>query len=163
MFATFKLFGGMLCFFANCLIMVKSGSIEDVIKDYIAVEIISNIDNLMAATVTGDDVVPEMSVYLTLDRFTKTDGELLEDYIFDILPAKKGAVVASTEDADKADKDEMQVIEASVDGNFEERLPWNQKCFYLMGMMLYRALAVFYCGYYYYFAPFTVNALIIYS
>ena len=41
LFASFKMLGGMLCFFANCLIMLKNTTIEDVIKDYIAVEIIS--------------------------------------------------------------------------------------------------------------------------
>lgn len=130
MFASFKLTGGMLCFFANCLIMLKSETIEDVIKDYIAVEIISNIDNLMAATVTGDDVVPEMAVYMTLDRYNKTDGELLEDYIFDILPeAKKRDVVKEEAPNGTLDKrttwKDMDVLEAVVDGNFEERFPWN--------------------------------------
>ena len=70
LFAIFKMTGGMLCFFANCLIMLRSATIEDVIKDYIAVEIIANIDNLMAATVSGDDIsiIQNMTVQLTLER-----------------------------------------------------------------------------------------------
>lgn len=89
MFASFKMIGGLLCFLVNCFIMIASGTIEDVIKDYIAVEIIATIDNLMANTVSGDDKVEGMTVYLTLERFQKKDGELLEDYIFDIMPVKK--------------------------------------------------------------------------
>ena len=53
MFAIFKMIGGMACFTANCLIMLRSDTIEDVIKDFIAVGIISTIDDLMANTVTG--------------------------------------------------------------------------------------------------------------
>jgi hypothetical protein len=89
MFASFKMIGGLLCFCVNCFIMIASSSIEDVIKDYIAVEIIANIDNLMANTVSGDDKVEGMTVYWTLERDQKKDGELLEDYIFDIMPVKK--------------------------------------------------------------------------
>lgn len=91
MFAFFKMMGGMMCFFANCLIMMRSESIEDVIKDFIAVEIISTIDNLMAATVIGQDVVTDMSVFGTVERYKKSDGVLVEDYVFDVMPvADKG-------------------------------------------------------------------------
>ena len=41
LFAFFKMIGGLLCFLANCLIMLSDNTIEDVIKDYIAVEIIA--------------------------------------------------------------------------------------------------------------------------
>lgn len=159
----------MLCFFANCLIMLKADNIEDVIKDYIAVEIISNIDNLMAATVTGDDIVPEMAVHMTLDRYNKKDGELLEDYVFDILPERREGETTGdqparkfTDDLDGVTQDEQQVIEAVIDGNFEERFLWNQKIYYMLGLMLYRVVAVLFTCYYY-FAPFTVNVLVIFS
>ena len=51
MFATFKLTGGILCFLVNIVVMLRSTSIEDVIKDFVAVEIISTIDDMMAATI----------------------------------------------------------------------------------------------------------------
>ena len=55
MFAVMKMLGGLLCYFANICIIMRSESIEDIVKDYIAVEIISNIDNIMAQTIIGDE------------------------------------------------------------------------------------------------------------
>lgn len=50
MFAFMKLVTGMLCFLTNIVVMLRSTSIEDVVKDFVAVAIISTIDNMMAAT-----------------------------------------------------------------------------------------------------------------
>ena len=54
MFATCKLIGGMICVFANCMVMLTDDTIENVIKDFIAVGIIATIDDLMAGTVKND-------------------------------------------------------------------------------------------------------------
>ena len=50
LFAVFKLFGGILCLVTNVVILLRSGSIEDVVKDYVAVAIISSIDNMLGET-----------------------------------------------------------------------------------------------------------------
>lgn len=51
MFALFKLIGGLLCFATNIVIMLRSTSIEDVIKDFVAVETIALVDDYMYNTV----------------------------------------------------------------------------------------------------------------
>lgn len=51
-----KLFGGFLTEFINILVIVQSDTIEDVVKDFIAFGIISEIDNLLAASLRGYDV-----------------------------------------------------------------------------------------------------------
>jgi hypothetical protein len=172
MFAQFKILGGLMCFLANCLIMLRSETIEDVIKDFIAVEIISNVDNLMAYTVTGQDVIKNMTVFLTTERAEKSDGLLIEDYIFDVMPVvekdylKPSGVKSVKKSAKKLATTvvkEEQVEEAMADGNYEERFSCRQKCYYSQGLICYRFFAVIYTGIYYYFAPFTVTILIIYS
>ena len=61
-----KLYGGFLTEFINILVIVQSDSIEDVVKDFIAFGIISEIDNLLAASLRGYDVentIKEAEVY----------------------------------------------------------------------------------------------------
>lgn len=41
MFAFFKLLGGVFCFFANIFLCVYSDNIVDVVKDFVAVQVIS--------------------------------------------------------------------------------------------------------------------------
>lgn len=52
MFAYFKLCGGFFCFFTNAFLCVYSDNIADVVKDFVAVSIISQIDDLMVGTLT---------------------------------------------------------------------------------------------------------------
>ena len=52
--ALMKLIGGMLTEYISMVIIVQSTSIDDVIKDFIALEIIANIDNIIAETVSEE-------------------------------------------------------------------------------------------------------------
>lgn len=54
LFAAFKGMGGTLCIVANLVILLRSTSIEDVVKDFVAVQIISTVDDVMASTVNND-------------------------------------------------------------------------------------------------------------
>ena len=61
-----KLYGGFFTEFINILVIVQSDTIEDVVKDFIAFGIISEIDNLLAASLRGYDVektINEAEVY----------------------------------------------------------------------------------------------------
>ena len=51
-----KLYGGFLTEFINILVIVQSDTIEDVVKDFMAFSIISEIDNLLAESLRGYDV-----------------------------------------------------------------------------------------------------------
>lgn len=51
LFASMKMFGGVFCLTANMLIMIRSENIEDVVKDFIAVQIISQIDDMISRTI----------------------------------------------------------------------------------------------------------------
>ena len=57
----FKMTGGLLCFITNIFVMLRSDNIEDVVKDFVALGIIAEIDDLMAQTLDG----------VTLDRKLK--------------------------------------------------------------------------------------------
>jgi hypothetical protein len=50
LFAIYKIFGGIMCLLVNITILIRSETIEDVIKDYVSVLIISRIDDAMATT-----------------------------------------------------------------------------------------------------------------
>ena len=115
----------------------------------------------MAASIAGNDVnnIRDVTVFMTFERSMRNDGQLLKDYVVDVLPDDMPPKPHSSETNSTA----LEVEEAMHDGQFEDRLHCCQKLFYLIGMFLYRVLSNFYTIYYYYFAPFTVFILIIYS
>lgn len=51
MFAFFKLVSGLLCFVTNIVVMLRSSTTEDVIKDFVALGVIAQIDDFMYSTV----------------------------------------------------------------------------------------------------------------
>ena len=56
-----KIFGGLITEFTNIGLMGSTETIEDVVKDFIALGIISEIDNVMMATVGEVDAANEIS------------------------------------------------------------------------------------------------------
>lgn len=89
LFAVFKLLGGILCLLTNVVILLRSGSIEDVVKDYVAVAIISTIDNMIGGTFKPPGVKLDLLVYMSLDRDNLSDIELFDEYILDKKPKSK--------------------------------------------------------------------------
>ena len=87
LFAIFKLVGGLLCLFANVTILLRSETIEDVIKDYVAVHIISNVDNAMASVSKrfwkskGLDL--NLNLYMSHERAKQTDAKLFDEYVIE--------------------------------------------------------------------------------
>jgi hypothetical protein len=49
-----KILGGLMAAVANFFVIVQSEDLMDVVKDFIAVAIIYQADNLMSVTVTDD-------------------------------------------------------------------------------------------------------------
>lgn len=125
MFATFKLIGGVLCFLLNIVVMLRSDNIEDVIKDFVALEVISVIDDMMAATI---DEELDSRVYMSRARDKTNDWALLKDYVTDARTEKmeqreeqmKTYFYLLWKGPAKAEKF-RQIIEAMEDGNFEMR------------------------------------------
>ena len=64
LFALFKLLGGTLCLTANTLILLRAENIEDVIKDFVAVQVISEIDNIVVKTIPRAESY-DMDVYIS--------------------------------------------------------------------------------------------------
>lgn len=87
MFAVFKLIGGLLCLATNITVLLRSGSIEDVVKDYVAVAIISAIDNQMASTFNVPGFETDLKLYISKERARLTDAELFDEFVLD---RKKG-------------------------------------------------------------------------
>ena len=80
----FKLFGGIFCFIANILIMLRAYDIEKCVKNFLAVIMISNVDNLMAKTVISyGDYDKDLNLQLSVAKEKLTDGELIWLYVRD--------------------------------------------------------------------------------
>jgi hypothetical protein len=81
LFATLKFIGGILCFVVSCAILLRDETVEDVVMDFVAVEVIINIDNLMYATVKGDDLPKDLKVSYTRANYSERDACLFDKYI----------------------------------------------------------------------------------
>ena len=81
MFALFKLCGGLFCFFCNSFLCLYSENITDVVKDFVAVQVISQVDDLMAVTVTADDMVENLRLYISNKRMRRSDPEIWQSSI----------------------------------------------------------------------------------
>lgn len=100
LFAMFKLAGGLMCLFANLMVMLRSGSVEDTVKDFIAIEIISTVDDMMAGTVKGDGTSTPKNLLLKKERNNMWDGDLIDWFVFDKppkLPEEKEKKTANAE------------------------------------------------------------------
>ena len=68
---------------ANIFVILHSTNLEDVIKDFVAVEIIQQIDNIVAETLTDMDAgekVNENEVWISTENDKLTDCEILAMY-----------------------------------------------------------------------------------
>ena len=81
--ATMKLIGGALTEFISIAMVLHSDNIEDVVKDFIALIIITQVDDLMVLTMSNinisDEIQNAMSnlVYRKIDKYAK-DGDRFE-------------------------------------------------------------------------------------
>ena len=82
MFAFFKFSGAIVAGLANIFIIMHSDNIEDVIKDFIAVEVIIEIDNIFATTVDREDL-KETFIYVNRKRYDLPDSAVVDLYIKD--------------------------------------------------------------------------------
>jgi hypothetical protein len=78
MIAMMKYTGGLGCFFCNIFLTLYTDDIIDVVKDFVAVAIIAEVDNLMAGTVTADESDGSMKLYVSNDRMKMTDIEIFK-------------------------------------------------------------------------------------
>lgn len=88
-FATFKLLGGAACFCVNALIMLRAETIEDVIKDFVAAQIITQVDDLMNFTVSTEDSVENMDLLISNKRMRRDDWYIIKHYIWDMRNAEE--------------------------------------------------------------------------
>ena len=74
MFGMFKLLGGVASFVANIYLCIVSSTIDDVIKDFVAVMIISQVDNLMYGTVSGfDEASNDLRLFVKIEQLNVSD------------------------------------------------------------------------------------------
>lgn len=83
MFAIFKSFGGILCVMANILIILRSDNIEDVVKDFVAVMVIMEIDDIIGRTVEGsiEDFVADNEIWRSKDNMAVSDIDIIKRFI----------------------------------------------------------------------------------
>lgn len=147
MFAIFKLFGGIFCFICNVCLAVYSDNIADVVKDFVAVQIISQVDDLMVGTVTADDSVDSMRLFVSNERLKRSDMEIWECFI-------GGKATGRSGEAEE---------EARVSGEYKQPLSLTRKVALVMNLVFYRINSIIYHIFYFYFAPFIVSIIVIYA
>ena len=156
LFAFFKMIGGVACFFANIFLCVVSKTIVDVVKDFVAVAIVSNIDNIIGRTLTSDDDVPSLRLFINRKRMRLTDIEIWNEFI-----SPHGTTALSCADPkDLRRKDLKKAIES---GFYVEPIEFSRKVHLALGLVLYRILSFLYHVIYFYFAPFSVSLVVIYA
>jgi hypothetical protein len=127
-----KLSGGLLTEAVNVVQIIGNSSVADVIKDYIALEIISNIDNIMVTTVQED-----VSGYLSENSMTISKSENI----------KSESVILE------------EVCQKYEDGGHPLNI-W-QKTLLAFFQALYSMLVFLFNVFYFYFSPFLVTFLVV--
>ena len=140
-FGLFKMIGGVASFVANIILCVTSDNIADVVKDFVAVMIISQVDDLMVATLTVDDTVEPMRVYVHHKQLRFSDLQVWEQYF-----------------------QETNVVKSAIKYNdYTEPLDLLSKLFLVLSIIVYRLVSIFYHVIYFYFAPFIITLIVIYT
>lgn len=145
MFAAFKSLGGILCYAANLLIIVRSDNIEDVVKDFVAVMVIMEIDDMIGRTVEAkiEDFVQDNEVWRSKENLHLSDTDIIHRY------------VCSDENLEQNSMKE--------DGSFYKPLSCWQKIILVFGMVYYRIFSTTYQVFYFYFSPFLATFIVIIS
>lgn len=145
MFAVFKSLGGILAYGANLLIILRSDNIEDVVKDFVAVMIIMEIDDMIGRTVERkiEDFVQDNGVWRSKENMHISDFDILKKYVC-------------------SDDESLELNKMSV-GVFYEPLSCWQKFILICGLIYYRFFSIFFQVFYFYFSPFLCTFLVIMS
>lgn len=157
--ALFKIVGGILCLFANLTILLRSGSIEDVVKDYVAVAIIASIDNMIGETFKRPGLKLNLNVFISIEENRKSDSQVFNEQILN--KKKFCETICSRKRSDHGPI--LAIEEALKNGKFKKNLKCWKKIFFLLFMIFFRLFSILYTVIYYYFAPFLVTVFIVYS
>ena len=88
--ALLKIIGGIMTEVINTFLMIEATSVLDVVKDFIALEIISTIDDMMISTVRTSNFNEEVkNLNLKFKRIPRTDTELVKSYFDKKCPKSK--------------------------------------------------------------------------
>lgn len=141
LFAFFKFIGGLACFTCNIFLTLYSDNPVDVVKDFVAVSIIAEVDNYMVSTVTADESVDIMKLYVSNKRLEMTDIDIWNTFI-------------ATHSLPEASKESIET------GEFKRPLTPFKKAMLTLLLVMYRGLSIIYHVFFYYFAPFLVTILV---
>ena len=142
LFASFKIFGCFASFFTNIYCSMTSRTILDIIKDYVAVHIISEINKLMAGTVLEEDSVGCLKLFVAKNKTRMTDIDIWNDFI-------------------KTDCKFNACSRARKSGKLIQPLLSYQKVVLIIFMIAYRLLSIIYHVVYFYFAPFIITLILV--
>lgn len=83
-FAFMKSCGGIMAVIVNLLIIIRSETIEDVVKDFVAVMIIMQIDDEVARTVSErvEDFVAENEIWMSKETLARSDWDILKEHVW---------------------------------------------------------------------------------
>lgn len=133
----FKVAGGVFCSITNALVIMQSPDETEAVKDFIAVGIISQIDNIMAGTLNSFDC-PTLKIIEDEDRqqiYVKSEIDKLQDWEI----WQKFSPVIGEHQKESPD-----------------RLNWFSFTLLVLSMFIYRGFALFYHILYFYFMPLLV-------
>jgi hypothetical protein len=130
-----KMFGGIFASITNAIVIMQSDDETEAVKDFIAVGIIYEIDNIVAGTLFDNP-----SKKMISDDRINIEVKKENDNLTDIKIWEKFSPTSNAEDG----RDESQRLDC---GSF---------ILLVLAMVLYRIFALFYQVIYFYFAPLTV-------
>ena len=147
LFGFFKLSTAFLCFAVNVAIMAKSETIEDVVKDFVAAEIIATIDELMLSAVSSEDRIDDMQLLISIDRMKRDDIDI----------ARKFLSCFENRSTEERYRDDLR------NGEYIRPLTCAQSFILAFVMFVYRIISILYHVIYFYGAPFWIMFLVIYA
>lgn len=158
-FCLFKIIGGVCCMLANIIVIVHSETVDDVIKDFIAVEIIQQIDNFLADTLielNAEELINEQEVWINVNNDKLGDCEIL--YYYNPGFWNWFSENEKEENEQPSDNDKMKV--ADDNNGFQPLTPFPYVVL-VFTVIIGRIISFFIQVFYFYFAPFVITALTI--
>jgi hypothetical protein len=128
------------------LLLLVDTSILACIKAFITFQVINNISVLVAETIPEEDNVGGMKLSMTREKIQTTDIQIWQQFI----SGSDAGYEAVTEEAMKT-------------GNLNEPLSFGSKLALALHLILYRVTSIVHHVMFYYFAPFIISFMLIFT
>lgn len=172
LFSLFKMIGGLSASIANMLVTLHQQDIENAIKDFIAVEVIKDIDNIIASTLVNISDIEEFIERHPVEidwhvNQSQGDFAMYKTYWANCCNCrKKKQQVQNDHDEDDKyfrDKEEAQTSgdESDYESENDGLLDCFDTCFLTVVLFFYRLFSIVFDVVIFYFGPLFVTLLVV--